>query len=114
MGTATLACFVGRRFLLGLAVALACLAPGQARAAIPLAACSSTSDGALCGTVTVPIDRTGVFPGTIGLHVEVLPASGLPRGTMFLIAGGPGQGSAHVYGLGSTGTAEFMRAMLTG
>src|SRR6185312_3546063 len=30
-GDATLACFVGRRFLLGLAVALACIAPGQAR-----------------------------------------------------------------------------------
>ena len=105
---------MGRRFLLGLAVALACIAPGQARAAIPLAACSSTSDGALCGTVTVPIDRTGVFPGTIGLHVEVLPASGLPRGTMFLIAGGPGQGSAGAFDLGPGFNRELMQFMFPG
>ena len=113
-GNASLACLVGRRFLLGLAVALACLAPGQARAAIPLAACSSTSDGALCGTVTVPIDRTGVFPGTIGLHVEVLPATGLPRGTMFLIAGGPGQGSAGAFDLGPGFNRELMQFMFPG
>ena len=113
-GNATLPCFVGRRFLLGLAVALACLAPGQARAAIPLAACSSTSEGALCGTVTVPVDRTGVFPGTIGLHVEVLPASGLPRGTMFLIAGGPGQGSAGAFDLGPGFGRDLMQFMFPG
>jgi pimeloyl-ACP methyl ester carboxylesterase len=113
-GDATLPCFVGRRFLLGLAVVLACVAPGQARAAIPLAACSSTSEGALCGTVTVPIDRTGVFPGTIGLHVEVLPPSGLPRGTMFLIAGGPGQGSAGAFDLGPGFTRELMQFMFPG
>jgi pimeloyl-ACP methyl ester carboxylesterase len=112
--TATLPCFVGRRFLLGLAVALACLSPGQARAAIPLAACSSSSDGALCGTVTVPVDRTGAFPGTIGLHVEVLPPEGLPRGTMFLIAGGPGQGSAEAFDLGPGFNRELMQFMFPG
>ena len=105
---------MGRRFLLGLVLAAALAAPGTAHAAIPLTPCPDTTNGLQCGTVAVPLDRTGVVPGTIGLHVEVLPATGLPRGTMFLIAGGPGQGSAHVYGLGSTDTAEFMRAMLPG
>lgn len=56
--------------------------------------------GLVCTTVNVPLDRTGQVPGTIGLHVEELPAAGTPRGVMFLIAGGPGQGSAHVFGLG--------------
>ena len=105
---------MGRRLLLGLVLAVALAAPGTAHAAIPLTSCPDTTNGLQCGTVNVPLDRTGVVPGTIGLHVEVLPAAGLPRGTMFLIAGGPGQGSAHVYGLGSTDTAEFMRAMLPG
>ena len=39
------------------------------------------------------------MPGTISLHVEVVPPHGTPRGAIFLIAGGPGQGSAHVFGL---------------
>jgi len=93
-GAATLACLVGRRLFLGLAVALALVAPSQARAAISLSPCPQTTNGVQCGTVEVPLDRTGAVPGTIPLHVEVLPASGVSRGTMFLIAGGPGQGSA--------------------
>ena len=52
-----------------------------------------------CSTVVVPLDRTGQVPGTISLHVEVVPAQGTPRGAIFLIAGGPGQGSAHVFSL---------------
>ena len=79
--------------LLGLVFAVALLLPGKAHAALSLAPCAD-KNGVQCGTVDVPIDRTGGIPGTIGLHVEVLPASGVPRGTMFLIAGGPGQGSA--------------------
>src|SRR5690348_8885019 len=30
--------------------------------------------GVLCATVTVPLDRTGVVPGSVALHVEELPA----------------------------------------
>jgi pimeloyl-ACP methyl ester carboxylesterase len=56
--------------------------------------------GLVCTSVVVPLDRTGAVPGSITLHVEELPASGTPRGVMFLIAGGPGQGSAHTFGLG--------------
>ena len=62
----------------------------------------------------VPLDRSGGMPGTIPLHVEVLPTTGLPRGTIFLIAGGPGQGSAGAYGLGSANGATDMQSMFPG
>src|ERR1700758_4386172 len=52
-----------------------------------------------CSTVNVPLDRTGVVPGTIPLHVEMIPSPGTPRGVVFLVAGGPGQGSAHTFDL---------------
>ncbi len=113
-GTATLPCLVGRRFLLGLALVVALVAPGQARAAVSLTPCPEATNGLQCGTVDVPLDRSGGMPGTIPLHVEVLPSTGLPRGTMFLIAGGPGQGSAGAYGLGSASSASTMQDMFPG
>jgi pimeloyl-ACP methyl ester carboxylesterase len=64
--------------------------------------------------VQVPLDRSGAVPGTISLHVEVLPANGVPRGAMFLIAGGPGQGSAGAYGLGLSASAAEMQTMFPG
>jgi pimeloyl-ACP methyl ester carboxylesterase len=82
-------------------------ARGFAAAASTADACGTAAE-LVCTTVTVPLDRTGVVPGTIALHVEELPAQGTPRGVMFLIAGGPGQGSAHVFGLGDpTADATF-------
>jgi pimeloyl-ACP methyl ester carboxylesterase len=105
---------VGRRLFLGLVLAAVLVLPGQAHAAMSLTPCPGATDGLQCGTVVVPLDRTGVVAGSIALHVEVLPASGVPRGTLFLIAGGPGQGSARSYSLGSTDSAEFMQAMLPG
>src|SRR5205823_1448241 len=110
---ATLASLVGRRLLLVLAAAAALLAAaGQARAAIVLTPCKT--GGVECGTVTVPLDRTGATPGTIGLHVEVLPASGTSRGTMFLIAGGPGQGSAGSFDLTPGFNRDLMQYMFPG
>jgi pimeloyl-ACP methyl ester carboxylesterase len=66
-------------------------------------------DRVLCGTVTVPLDVSGKHPGTVGLHVEVLPAPGLDIGrssgnVMFLVAGGPGQASAETFGLHEAGS----------
>jgi pimeloyl-ACP methyl ester carboxylesterase len=58
-------------------------------------------NGVQCATVNVPLDRSGATPGTIGLHVEELPARGTPRGVLFLVAGGPGQGSAGTFALGA-------------
>jgi len=108
-GAATLACLVGRRLLL-VAVAMAFFAAaGQARAGIALTPCKT--GGVECGTVDVPLDRSGATPGTIGLHVEVLPAAGTARGVMFLIAGGPGQGSAGSFDLGPGFNRDLMRFM---
>src|SRR5919201_158950 len=79
----------------GAAAARAAFAPYRART------CALT-----CATVNVPLDRSGATPGTVALHVERLAAGGTPRGVMFLIAGGPGQGSAGTFDLASNG-AQF-------
>jgi len=98
---------VGRRLLLALSVAGVFLFPGQARAAVTLTPCGKTP-GLECASVDVPLDRSGAVPGTVSLHAEVLPAGGSARGVMFLVAGGPGQGSAHSFDLSDPGGAEFM------
>jgi pimeloyl-ACP methyl ester carboxylesterase len=104
---------VGRRLLV-VAAALAFFAgAGEARAAIPLTPCPAKT-GVQCGTVPVPLDRTGATPGTINLHVEVLPAAGTARGVMFLIAGGPGQGSAGSFDLGPGFNRQLMQFMFPG
>ena len=95
--------------MLALSVAAALFAPSQARAAIPLAGCGTT--GVQCGTVVVPLDRSGQQPGSLSLHVEMLPAQTQPVGAVFLIAGGPGQGSAGSFNLAQrVGADEFRNA----
>ncbi|HEX7525357.1 MAG TPA: alpha/beta fold hydrolase, partial [Gaiellaceae bacterium] len=84
--------------------------PGAAAADV---ACGQTP-GLVCSQVDVPLDRTGRTPGSISLHVEVLPASGVQRGAMFLIAGGPGQPSARVFSLGTPSDAAYYRALFPG
>jgi pimeloyl-ACP methyl ester carboxylesterase len=96
------------RLLAVLAAAAALLLPGQAGAGARLAPCGKTT-GLLCGEVTVPLDRSGQVPGTVSLHVEELPSTTFQRGVMFLLAGGPGQGSAHSFELGSAQNAAFFR-----
>jgi pimeloyl-ACP methyl ester carboxylesterase len=64
---------------------------------------------ALCGTVDAPLDPSGRHPGTVRLYVEELKAAGLgpndaPGKTIFLIAGGPGQGSASAFDLSGSGS----------
>jgi pimeloyl-ACP methyl ester carboxylesterase len=70
--------------------------------------------GVICSQVVVPLDRTGLVPGSIPLHVEVVPATGTPRGAVFLIAGGPGQGSAHVFGLDDLQQVQLYHFMFPG
>ena len=91
-----------RRIPVALAVVAALLAPGLAHAAVPLVPCHGNS-GVRCATVAAPLDRSGATSGTVPLAVEVLPAAGMPRGVMFLIAGGPGQASAKVFDLAHDG-----------
>ena len=94
---------------LGLALLVgAVAAPG--RASTP---CGTTS-GLVCSDVVVPHDRSGAVSGSVTLHVETLAPSGTPRGTVFLIAGGPGQGSAHVFDLGSPDSAGLFRFLFPG
>lgn len=71
-------------------------------------------NGLVCTQVVVPLDPTGQVPGTVALHVEELPADGVARGVMFLIAGGPGQGSAHVFGLGDPTADALYHYMFPG
>ena len=86
-----------------------------AAAAVPTKAqVACGTNGLVCTQVTVPLDRTGVVPGTISLHVEELPAQGTAAGTVFLIAGGPGQGSAHVFGLGDPNADNLFRFLFPG
>lgn len=65
-----------------------CLAAG-APAAVPFAPCAPV--GVLCATVNVPIDRSGITPGTIDLAVRRVPAtSGTSAGIVVALTGGPG------------------------
>jgi pimeloyl-ACP methyl ester carboxylesterase len=70
--------------------------------------------GVVCSDVVVPLDRTGVVPGTVTLHVEVVPSTGVNRGAVFLLAGGPGQGSAHVFGLGTVAEVALYHYLFPG
>jgi pimeloyl-ACP methyl ester carboxylesterase len=100
---------VGRRLVLLASLVAALLAPSQAHAAIPLVNCGAT--GVQCGTVEAPLDYSGQVPGTVPLHVEVLMPAIQPVGTMFLIAGGPGQGSAGSFQLAlSAAVQQFQDA----
>jgi pimeloyl-ACP methyl ester carboxylesterase len=104
---------VGRRLFAVLVAVAFFAAAGQAQAAVALSPCPAKT-GVQCGTVTVPLDRSGATPGTVDLHVEVLPATGTARGVMFLVAGGPGQGSAQSFDLGPGFNRELMQFMFPG
>ena len=88
-------------------------APGLPTAGSRTTQCGTTP-GLICSQVVVPLDRTGQVPGSISLHVEVVPALGTPRGAIFLIAGGPGQGSAHVFGLDDEQAVSIYRYLFPG
>jgi pimeloyl-ACP methyl ester carboxylesterase len=78
---------LGAAFASG-AVATANATPASAIAFAPCAA----NTGFSCATVDVPIDRSGVVPGAIGLHVERLQVGATPsRNALVALAGGPGQ-----------------------
>ena len=89
----------GLIILIALCAAL-CASPG-APAAARTVFVPCGENGLECTTVTVPLDRSGVTPGTVSLHVEELPAPGKPRGVLFFVAGGPGQASSGTFQLGA-------------
>lgn len=81
-----------RRLLLPVLSCAALLAPGVARgASVAYAPCPSRI-GFECGTLDVPIDRSGSVPGTITLGITRVVATSNPGHTALLaLAGGPGQ-----------------------
>jgi pimeloyl-ACP methyl ester carboxylesterase len=102
---------VGLKSALVLAAAAVIMgAPAAARAAGPC----GTTPGLVCSDVVVPLDRSGAVPGTVDLHVESLPPSGQSSGAVFLLAGGPGQGSAHTFDLGDPQSASLFRFLFPG
>lgn len=71
--------------------------PQAGTAAVALRRCAprDARDRTRCGTVTVPLDRSGAVPGTVRLRVRVVPPrSGSANGTVIALAGGPGQAAA--------------------
>ena len=83
-----------------------------ASAAPPFAPCGDNTKGLLCATLNAPLDYANPAAGSVPLYVEVLPAVGTPRGVMFILAGGPGQASAEVFGLGEK--AAYWREFFPG
>ncbi|HEX8054650.1 MAG TPA: alpha/beta fold hydrolase [Thermoleophilaceae bacterium] len=67
------------------------LAPAS-HAAIAFEPCGERTE-LQCGTLTVPIDRSGSVPGTIKLQVTRVPAVKPSGKAVFAFAGGPGQGA---------------------
>src|SRR5436190_4273986 len=70
------------------------LAAAPASAAIKPAECTTIFDltGALCGTITVPLDRGGAVPGRVKLFMELdRVAGGAQRSTIAVFPGGPGR-----------------------
>ncbi len=66
-------------------------AAAPAHAALGTRTCGSAST-LRCGTLDVPIDRSGRVPGTIGIANAWLPATGTPTSEAVVpLAGGPGQ-----------------------
>ncbi len=50
----------------------------------------------VCGSVTVPLDRSGATPGALRLRVAALRRARGQRGVVLALSGGPGQGSVDV------------------
>lgn len=64
--------------------------------AAPAVAATECPPGARCGKIDVPVDRSGAVPGTFPIAYATLPATGPRVGTVFFLAGGPGE-AAIVY-----------------
>jgi len=76
--------------VVALATVVTALAAAPPATALDLAPCPGRS-GIQCGTLTVPLDRTGATPGTTPLRVHRLPARTARRGTVLLLPDGPGR-----------------------
>ena len=76
-------------------VALVAASASPASATIAYAPCAPT--GFECGTLSVPLDRTGATPGAVALSVKRVVSSANPtRTAVVALAGGPGQAAIPV------------------
>jgi pimeloyl-ACP methyl ester carboxylesterase len=73
------------------------------------ARCASQA-GVLCRHVSVPLDYSKATPGRLRLFVTMRPADRTPKGTILLLAGGPGQASAQTFTL----TSDLWRSLFPG
>jgi pimeloyl-ACP methyl ester carboxylesterase len=85
-------------------LALGAAGIGQAADFSPCADADSQAalKGSLCKVEQVPGDPSGAAgapAGDVSLFVRKFPAPGVPRGQVWLIAGGPGESGASFYGL---------------
>jgi pimeloyl-ACP methyl ester carboxylesterase len=71
-------------------IALALAGSASAPAAPALKACPG-QDGFGCGTLAVPLDRTGANPGGVSLHFAIQRRG--PKPVLVALSGGPGQSS---------------------
>lgn len=84
---------MSRRALPAVLAAAALMAFGAAPAqALTTTPCKGSS-GFRCGTVTVPLDRSGAVPGSVRLAVAVEKPSKGADGFLLALSGGPGQPS---------------------
>lgn len=97
-----------RRGLIAVAVLAGFLAlPMAADAALRFKGCDS---GAFrCAGLTVPLDRAGQIKGKVRLRVLRARATGRRRGTVVLLAGGPGQSAVNAYAEGGLGPLASLR-----
>ncbi len=65
-------------------------APSGAAAAVKRHTCADAPAGTRCGSIQVPLDRTGTVPGRLTIEFERYPSRGPRQGTMLAIEGGPG------------------------
>jgi pimeloyl-ACP methyl ester carboxylesterase len=73
-------------------------ASSTASSALSFTPCAD-NQGFGCTTVSVPVDRGGAVPGTIGLKVERMQAGGAPSTeAVIALAGGPGQAALPLAG----------------
>jgi pimeloyl-ACP methyl ester carboxylesterase len=81
------------RIAVVLAALFAAAAAGEAGAAPSFSPCRpQLAHDVECSQIAVQLDRTGVVPGSLQLHVERIRARSKPaRGTMFVLSGGPGE-----------------------
>jgi pimeloyl-ACP methyl ester carboxylesterase len=78
---------------------LAAPPPPQAAASVRPVSCDTSFDvrGAQCGTISVPLDRSGKVPGKTSLFVERIAAAKQSKSTIVFFPGGPGAATS-IYG----------------